>query len=216
MKAGPCLRRTKVALHHRLRRFAAGLPICLSPLLILPAGCHPGDPPARPRSGASHAEGQGDAAGVLKARSLRVQDGDSFVARLADGSSRTIRLSGIDAPERGQPHGDDSLQNLRRLLENRDLQVQVAKTDAYGRAVAQVFVGAEGGPVDVGLAQVRSGMAWFYRRYRQDLPAGAGERYADAEKNARDSRRGLWHADDPQPPWEFRRRHEGEDRPVRR
>jgi len=210
------IRRIKVTLQHRLRRFAAALPICLSPLLILPAGCHPGESPSPPRSGARQAPPSGDSTGLLRARSLRVQDGDSFVARLADGSSRTIRLSGIDAPERSQPHADDSQQNLRRLLENRDLQVQVAKTDAYGRSVAQVFVSSEGGPVDVGLAQVSSGMAWFYRRYRQDLPAAAGDHYADAEKNARDSRRGLWRAEDPQPPWDFRRRHDGEDRPVRR
>ena len=186
-------------------------------LLLLLTACHQVESPSLPRGGkrAAVPDVHEDRGLTLKARSLRVQDGDSFIAQLDDGSRRTIRLSGIDAPERSQPAADASQQNLRRLLENRDLQVQVAKTDPYGRAVAQVFVEQEGRRVDIGLSQVAAGMAWFYRHYRQDLPAGAGDRYAEAEREAREAMRGLWRADHPQPPWEFRRHPETNPSPRR-
>jgi endonuclease YncB( thermonuclease family) len=200
-----------------LPRPVAFLPRLLVALPILVAGCQPADspsPPHRPQR-TIEAPQPGKFGTVLKARAVRVQDGDSFVARLDDGSSRTIRLSGIDAPERSQQDGDESQQNLRRLLENRDLQVRVAKEDPYGRAVAQVFVDRSGAPVDVGLSQVADGMAWFYRRYRQDLPSAAVDRYAEAEAAAKKQKKGLWHAANPEPPWDFRRRHPSDGRGSR-
>jgi endonuclease YncB( thermonuclease family) len=48
-------------------------------------------------------------------------------------------------------------------------------------------------------------MAWFYRRYRDDLPSEARERYPAAENDARRAGSGLWQAPEPQPPWEYRR-----------
>src|SRR5687768_5881934 len=100
--------------------------------LLLLAACHQPESPTLPRAGTRppQADPPGKMGQVLKARSLRVQDGDSFIARLEDGSSLTVRLSGIDAPERSQPDADMSLENLRRLLGNRNLRVHVAKTDS--------------------------------------------------------------------------------------
>ena len=191
--------------HRRHRFFPATLVATL--LAILPA-CHQGEPPTPPRLPArsGSADIGGNAVGILQARSIRVQDGDSFVARLSNGNSRTIRLSGVDAPERTQPLADQSRQNLHRLLDNRELSVRVAKEDAFGRAVAQVFVLGEGAPLDAGLAQLESGMAWFFRRYRNDLPAAERDRYAEAEQAARQSKRGLWQTRKPEPPWDFRQR----------
>ncbi|HZH06132.1 MAG TPA: thermonuclease family protein [Lautropia sp.] len=185
-----------------VRRSAVGL-------LLLLTACHQVESPSLPRAGGrAPADVHAEAGQLLKGRSLRVQDGDSFIVRLDDGSKRTIRLSGVDAPERSQPGAESSTQNLRRLLDNRDLQVRVAKIDTYGRAVAQVFVDKEGKPADVGLSQVADGMAWFYRRYRDDLPAAASAGYEEAEKAARSASRGLWQANNPEPPWEFRRQQE--------
>ena len=100
----------------------------------------------------------------------------------------TIRLSGIDAPEQAQPFASVSRRNLLRLLGDHALEVRVAKYDQYGRAVAQVFVSADDGPVDVGLQQLQAGLAWFYYRYRDDLPASAREPYAAVAEAARRAR----------------------------
>ncbi len=141
---------------------------------------------------------------LLTAKAFRIQDGDSFIARLQDGSRLTVRLSGIDAPERSQPHADQSRQNLQRLLEGRNLQIHVAKEDQYGRAVAQVFAQSDAADIDVGIAQLERGLAWFYHYHRKDLPVQSREVYAKAEETARRARLGLWQAQDAQPPWKFR------------
>jgi endonuclease YncB( thermonuclease family) len=190
--------------------------VCLALLLALP-GCQPASqsmdgPGPAARSHPSLPPGRGPLSGdgtaqVLRARSLQVQDGDSFIARTSAGIRRTVRVSGIDAPERYQPHADQSRQNLRRLLADRDLDLHVSGTDQYGRAIAQVFtVDAAAEPVDVGLAQIEAGMAWFFRRYQRDLPRPSRRRYADAELGARKTSKGLWQEQDPEPPWDFRRR----------
>lgn len=179
--------------------------LLLAGLLLVLAACSPGESPPAPRPSLRGGNAIAGAGAVLQARSIRVQDGDSFIARLDDGRRTTIRLSGIDAPEQSQPYARQSRQALRRLLDDRVLQVHVAKSDQYGRAVAQVFVAGETGTVDVGLAQVQAGMAWFYRRYRDDLPAASREPYGQAEEAARRLARGLWQAGKAQPPWEFRR-----------
>jgi endonuclease YncB( thermonuclease family) len=186
----------------------AALLLSASLLAVLAACQRVESPPApRPTERSAAARAPGTTTGlVVKARSIRVQDGDSFVARLEDGSSRTIRLSGIDAPERSQALADPSRRNLQRLLEDRELRVHVAKKDPYDRWVAQVFVSDGGTAVDVGLEQIESGLAWFYRHYRTDLPPESRERYAQAEQAARSASRGLWQAGRPEPPWEFRRR----------
>jgi endonuclease YncB( thermonuclease family) len=177
-------------------------------LLVL-AACGPQQAPPAPRP--SLRDGPAANAGrppeaQQAARSIRVQDGDSFVARLGDGRRMTIRLSGIDAPEQSQPFASVSRRHLLELIEGRDLQLRVAKHDQYGRAVAQVFVMQADGPLDAGLAQLQAGLAWYYRHYRDDLPAAAREPYAAAEEAARRAHRGLWQATAPQPPWEYRRR----------
>ena len=49
------------------------------------------------------------------------------------------------------------------------------------------------------VALVRSGYAWWYRKY-----AGTNEDLADAERGARGENRGLWQDASPVPPWDWR------------
>lgn len=130
-------------------------------------------------------------------RVLRVADGDTIVVRGEDGKNMRVRLWGIDDPERDQPFGDAARDRLRTLVEGKDVRLDVRDRDAYGRAVAVVFLGDE----DVCLRQIEEGFAWHYRRYAPHARA-----YAEAEKRARAERRGLWADADPVPPWEWRRR----------
>jgi endonuclease YncB( thermonuclease family) len=59
--------------------------------------------------------------------------------------------------------------------------------------------------VDVGLEQVRRGLAWHYVRYAHEQGAAVRAAYAQAEIDAKREGSGLWSTRDPTPPWDFRR-----------
>ena len=136
-------------------------------------------------------------------RAARVYDGDSFALLAADGRRLQIRLSGIDAPEKGQPFSDRSRRHLAELLAQHELVVTPIKKDVYGRLVANVSVGDR----DVGLAQLRAGLAWHFIRYAHDQTPQQREAYARAESEAREARIGLWMDSRPLEPWRFREMH---------
>jgi micrococcal nuclease len=134
---------------------------------------------------------------VLDGVVVGVTDGDTVDVRLDSGMAR-IRLHAIDAPERGQAHGQAAKEALSRLVFGKAVQVDPFEQDRYDRLVARLWLG----DLDVNAEMIKLGYAWVYRRYADD-PA-----YCAYEKAARDLRRGVWNQ--PQPsviaPWEWRRR----------
>jgi endonuclease YncB( thermonuclease family) len=87
------------------------------------------------------------------------------------------------------------------LVFNQRVEARCHKRDRYGREVYAVFVGTR----DIGLGQVRSGMAWWYREYANEQTPEDQGAYEGAEDAAKMTRRGLWKDARPVPPWEFRR-----------
>jgi endonuclease YncB( thermonuclease family) len=79
--------------------------------------------------------------------------------------------------------------------------ILVLAASRYGREVCAVFVGLR----DVGLDQVRAGMAWWYREYAKEQSAQEREDYAREEEGAKAAGAGLWKDAKPVPPWEWRR-----------
>jgi endonuclease YncB( thermonuclease family) len=132
---------------------------------------------------------------------IGVADGDTLT--LLDESRRAhrIRLDGVDAPERMQAFGQRARQSLAGLAHGRTATADCAKTDRYGRAVCRVTVDG----ADVGLEQLRRGLAWHYVRYAHEQSAPTRAAYADAEAQARSARAGLWGVPEPTAPWEYRR-----------
>ena len=61
------------------------------------------------------------------------------------------------------------------------------------------------GGADAGLAQIRAGMAWCFRRYAKELPIDRRQQYANPEAQAQAERRGLWADNEPMAPWDWRR-----------
>jgi endonuclease YncB( thermonuclease family) len=59
---------------------------------------------------------------------------------------------------------------------------------------------------DVNLAQVESGMAWWYRKYQNEQTPQQRADYEQAEVSAKAGRLGLWSDTNPLPPWEWRGR----------
>ncbi len=118
----------------------------------------------------------------------------------ADKKQHRVRLDGIDAPESGQPFGNRSKQSLSDLAYGRDAQAYCPKVDRYGRRVCKVLVDG----VDVGLEQIRRGMAWHFKRYKREQSDRNRLAYAAAENEAWAERRGLWADADPVAPWDWR------------
>jgi len=147
---------------------------------------------------------------IIEARVTRVHDGDSFDVTLADGRRTGIRIAAIDAPERRQAYADVSRRHLVNLIGGREVRIEVLALDRYDRAVARISLlptsgtRAGGEPDDIGREQIRRGMAWFFRRYELDLPAGWRDRYDLAEHRARAERAGLWQEPAPVEPWRYR------------
>ena len=84
-----------------------------------------------------------------------------------------VRLTGIDAPERGQPFGTASKDNLAQMVAGKEVFVESDKKDRYGRVLGKVWVQPSDCPtcgktLDVNHAQVLAGMAWWYRYYAKE------------------------------------------------
>jgi endonuclease YncB( thermonuclease family) len=148
----------------------------------------------------------------LEVRVVGVADGDTITVRDPNGPQRRIRLSGIDAPERGQAFGERSRQSLAGWVFGREVTIQWSRLDRHGRIVAKVLIAPPGecappctARIDVNLAQVEAGMAWHYRQFEQQQQPADRLAYAAAEMQAREQRIGLWRDPNPVPPWEWRR-----------
>lgn len=156
----------------------------------------------------------GGAAGAadLHGRVVGVPDGDTVRIVDGDGAIHSVRLAGIDAPERSQRYGGVARDGLAGRVFGRDVVVSWHKRDRYGRLVGEVRVkGSNGcsgedcpGLTDVGFEQVAAGLAWHYRQYENEQAPEQRRRYALAEQAARARRDGLWKDERPVPPWEYR------------
>jgi endonuclease YncB( thermonuclease family) len=137
----------------------------------------------------------------LLGRVVGIADGDTVTILDADSVQHRIRLMGIDAPEKAQPFGQRSKQNLFDLVGGRDVVAQCGKFDRYGRRICKVLVDG----TDANLAQVVAGMAWHYKAYVREQRSNDRTAYAGAELEAQRTRRGLWSDPLPVSPWDWRR-----------
>lgn len=139
-----------------------------------------------------------------------VQVGDGDTVTLDAGSDGPVqgrvrvRLEAIDAPELSQPHGRESRRQLANRVQGRRVVVEWHEKDRYGRYVGRLLVDG----VDVGLEQVSKGYAWHFAEFADRQSPRDAERYAEAHRQAKRMRVGLWSvAGEPTPPWVWRRSH---------
>lgn len=142
----------------------------------------------------------GGAAETLMGQVVRISDGDTLTLLSLEKKQFTIRLSGIDAPERDQDFGRKSAQSLGELVHRKQVTVSYEKHDRYGRIVGKVLAGG----TDVNLIQVGRGMAWHYKAYAREQSVSDRASYAAAEEVARAAKAGLWAHPVPVAPWEYR------------
>lgn len=114
-------------------------------------------------------------ADTLTGKVVGVSDGDTITVLDSDKRQHKIRVTGIDAPEKNQPFGQRSKENLSRLVFGKDVDVQWSKHDRYQRIVGKVMVAEPGCQrpdcakiLDAGLGQITTGLAWWYRKYAKE------------------------------------------------
>ena len=139
-------------------------------------------------------------AGTLTGHVVRVSDGDTIVVLDSGNAQHKIRLTGIDAPERGQAYGTKSKDYLSDSVAGKFVVVEYEKRDRYERILGKVLLSDQ----DMNLEQIRAGLAWHYKKYQDEQTPADRELYSEAEIEAREAKRGLWYDAEPVPPWEYR------------
>ena len=143
---------------------------------------------------------------VIQGTVTKVKDGDTVVIRpnVVGSKKFTCRLYGIDAPEtpkqgkRGQAYGREADRELKNLILGYRVDVTLTGDQSYKREIC--IIKKDG--IDINREMVSRGYAWAYKRY---LKGPYASEYINAEKDAREKKRGLWVQGNPRPPWEFRR-----------
>lgn len=138
---------------------------------------------------------------TIQGKVVRVADGDTIMVLDQAKTQHKIRLSGIDAPEKGMPFGQKSKQHLSDLVAGRMVMVETIKVDRYKRNVGKVLLDGQ----DANLAQVEAGFAWHYKAYQREQSPADRHVYSQAEERAREAKKGLWLDREPEPPWEWRK-----------
>ena len=144
----------------------------------------------------SHAE-------TIAGKVVDVASGNALTVLSGKGQQR-VRLAGVDAPEKGQPYASRSWQNLMQMAYGKEATLECRKADRGERKVCKVKVQplscpACGHTLDVGLAQIVAGAAWWHRKYASEQSEEDRGRYESEELEACRRRRGLWALPDPTP-----------------
>jgi endonuclease YncB( thermonuclease family) len=140
-------------------------------------------------------------AATLSGKVVGITDGDTITVLDDSNTQYSIRLAGIDAPEKSQPFGDVSKQSLSDLVYGKQVSVDCSKQELYGRTLGKVIIDG----IDVNLEQVKRGLAWFYKKYQNEQPLKDRLDYLHAQEDAEKSRIGLWVDSNPVAPWDFRK-----------
>lgn len=126
---------------------------------------------------------------------VRVLDGDTLEILTEEKKRVRVRLSEIDAPERGQAFGTRSREALSALCAGADAVLSNQGKDRYKRVLARVTCNG----IDANASMVSQGMAWVYDQYAED------EELYKLQARARELGLGLWVEPGSVPPWLFRR-----------
>jgi endonuclease YncB( thermonuclease family) len=142
---------------------------------------------------------------------VRAVTGRNLLVVSPDRGDVEVRLLGVELPEpprvvsvgraiEGQPFGPQAATYVRDLLMERQVQLDTYGKDRTGRLLSVVWLGE----INVNLTLVKEGLAWLdpgltVPNVRIPLEL--------AERQARVGKYGLWALPDPEPPWEYRKRH---------
>jgi len=151
-----------------------------------------------------------DAHADITGKVVSVTDGDTIKVLDSGNTQHKVRLTGIDAPERGQPFGTASTKHLASMVAGKEVRVESTKNDCYGRILGKVWVQPSDCPtcdktLDANHAQILADMACWYRYYAKEQSPEDRGRYESAEDEAKARGWGLWSDPDPINPYDWRK-----------
>jgi len=112
----------------------------------------------------------------------------------------SVRLYGVDAPEKGQPYWQEAKDLLHNLLIGKWIKVATATENTDNELIGVVDL-PNGTMANEEL--VKAGLAWVNETIEVDPVLK--ERLRASEREAKESKRGLWADPDPIPPWIYRK-----------
>ena len=131
---------------------------------------------------------------------MKVVDGDTLTIAMG-GKNVTLRLVGLDTPEVVDPRkpvqcfGKEASEKAKQLLSGSSVRIETdssqGELDKYGRSLAYVYVPANSKPegILVNEYMIREG---YGHEYTYNLPYKYQAQFKEAERLAREEKRGLW------------------------
>lgn len=126
---------------------------------------------------------------------VRIIDGDTIVVSIND-KNETVRLLGIDTPEVVDPRkpiqcfGREASNKVKEILTGKNIRLESDTTqadrDKYKRLLRYIYL-PDG--ANVNLLLINEGYA---HEYTYDNPYRYQQEFRQAEKEARDAKKGLW------------------------
>jgi hypothetical protein len=136
------------------------------------------------------------------AQVVEIIEGDALIVKTTDQQQLRVRIIGIDAPDKQQPHHQEAIIALKESIDSKALQLECTKTDRYRRHLCKAIVNG----TDLALHMLETGAAWWFEQGANDLSANDQQRYAAAQHTAQKAKRGLWANPKPEAPWDWRAR----------
>lgn len=127
---------------------------------------------------------------------IEVIDGDTIVVLFSNKEKCRVRLVGIDAPEKSQPQGMRSKEELSQRILGKSINLDWKQKDRYGRILGNVYYDGR----YINQEMVEDGWAWCYTEYCRSLEI------VESQKRAKEKKLGLWKDNNPIPPWKFRKK----------
>jgi endonuclease YncB( thermonuclease family) len=137
----------------------------------------------------------------IHGRITGIVDGDTINVRIIGKQQIRVRIAFIDAPEKGQPFGQQAKAAMSELLFGKDVELQAHRIDRDWRLVARVLVDNQ----DAGFELLKQGLCWVYERYLPEASPDIQTSYQRAQAVAREQKFGLWSDPNPVPPWDWRK-----------
>jgi micrococcal nuclease len=126
---------------------------------------------------------------------VKIKDGDTVVVLDSTKTMITIRLAGVDAPEKKQDFGLKAKQFTIDEVAGKLVTVKIIAKDRYGRSVAWILYDKK----NLSEELLKVGLAWHYIQYDKS------KFLQSLEDKAKESKVGLWSIPNPIPPSEYRK-----------